>query len=298
MHVLVSILILCASASLLVILLVILIPFTISLSFRRAGEINFFNADISWLNPWVLQAKFDLKSRTFSMMLLRRFRFFSKEFDTNGAEVQEKHHARDVKEDTLRGDSKKTYVDKHVFRPESDTYEKKINVQEEKSEKAFDESAKRQTDEQKKPPLKKKNWRETLEKLKSNKVLFFVRQGRWRNKIIAWALKSLGRFSHLFRMGGIKLHVRASLSDPATTGKVYGYWIGALHALELAKHKRIALSFDPVFEGDCCDIDAQLALETSLARLLTPVILAVVSFPYLSTLLVWRSSKRLKPSEL
>jgi len=275
-------------------LLIFLVPFSISLRFHHANETGRLDGSISWMHPWIALGKYNFESQTFSMTFVRRFSFI---WGVTEEKTPIAPGPQGAQEKAGFADEKNKGEEIHAAYADSAAPKKKIKPEKTKKGDPSKQPSKEYSEKKEEAPIQKKGWKAALNKFKSNKVLFFMRQGGWRNKIIAWVIKSIGRFFHLFRVGHLKFHIKASLSDPATTGKVYGYWIGAAHALELAKQKRIVLSFDPVFEGECCDIDAWLVIATSLARLALPVILAVVSFPYLSTLLVWRSSMHEKRQE-
>jgi hypothetical protein len=276
--------------------LIFLVPFAISLRFHHANGTDRMDGSISWMHPWIALGKYDFESRTFSMTFVRRFSFF---WGVSDDKTPKTPVPQDAQERAAFADEKNKSEEINSTRREPIAPEKKIKSKKTKIAGPSDQPAREHSEKKEEVPIQKKGWKAALNKFKSNKVLFLIRQNKWRNKIISWAFRSLCRFIRLFKIRRIKVHVRAGLSDPASTGKAFGYWMGASNALELESNKRISMKFDPVFNEECLEVSGLVALQTSLARLALPVILAIVSFPYLSTLLVWRASKRLnfvKPS--
>ena len=277
-------------------LLIFLVPFSILLRFHHANETGRMEGSISWMHPWIALGKFDFESRSFSMTFLKRFSFFLGVFDDKTPIAP--GPSQGAQEKAGFADEKNKSEEMHSARADSAAPGKKIKSEKTKKDGPSNQPAKEYSEKKEEAPQQKKGWKAALNKFKSNKVLFLIRQNKWRNKIVSWAFRSFCRFIRLFKIRRIKVHVRAGLSDPSSTGKAFGYWMGASNALELESNKRISMKFDPVFNEECLEVSGLVALQTSLARLALPVILAVVSFPYLSTLLVWRASKRLKPLEV
>jgi hypothetical protein len=68
--------------------------------------------------------------------------------------------------------------------------------------------------------------------------------------------------------------------------------MGISHALSIDKVKKRELVFEPAFNEECLEVEALLQVKTSLLRFMIPVIIMLVTFPYLSTFIVWRASKK------
>jgi hypothetical protein len=134
--------------------------------------------------------------------------------------------------------------------------------------------------------------REKFRNSSAGKVLFFLRQETWRHKIFRWLGRTVSPLFRFFILHRIRIHVRASLPEPSATGKLYGYWIGVSRALSIDKIKRREIVFEPAFNEECLEINGLVQIRTSLLRFVVPVILMVVTFPYVSTFIVWRASKR------
>jgi len=141
---------------------------------------------------------------------------------------------------------------------------------------------------------KKKKKPNIIQKIKQSEVFFLLQQKKWRKKVVKWlwrVIKSIFRiiYCHIFR-----LDVRAGIEDPAQVGRVYG-WLNAIENTITPNSNKVALSFSPVFLENHLEFDGRLGITTSGARLIGPVLVAVFTFPYLSSgILWWRLRKRKK----
>lgn len=133
--------------------------------------------------------------------------------------------------------------------------------------------------------------RDWIERVKAHPAVFFLRQHSWRSKVLRWLTHSLVRFFRIVGLDHLFVRVRANLEDPALTGQVYGYVVGLRRALSGGR-TNVSVRFEPVFDRECLEGEGSVGLRTSLLRLLAPVIAAVLTFPYVSTFLVWRRLKR------
>ena len=99
------------------------------------------------------------------------------------------------------------------------------------------------------------------------------------------------------RLDRLRLDVSAHLNDPARLGALAGYVNATGWALSAGRPTRVRVNFEPLFDRPGLRAEAELALHTSVARMLWPVFVLVATFPYLTTLRTYLKSRhRLKPS--
>ena len=97
--------------------------------------------------------------------------------------------------------------------------------------------------------------------------------------------------SRLISFDHLRLHAKAGAGDPAETGKMYG-WYTALNDGCFRRQNNIDVRLEPQFSGDVFEFDGSIGLRTSLARIGIPLIVALVTFPYLTVYFVWRRLKK------
>jgi hypothetical protein len=140
---------------------------------------------------------------------------------------------------------------------------------------------------------KRDNWFKRLER---NRYLFFIRNARWRTKMFGWLFRVIRTFFRIVRFDRCDVAVRAGVSDPVITGTLTGLYQAARYGLPM-KHPP-AFSFEPVFMRNHFEGKGSIQVATSLAHLLLPLAVAVVTFPVLPTLwlvwLVYRRERRYK----
>ncbi len=142
------------------------------------------------------------------------------------------------------------------------------------------------------PEAKKKdNWFTRLER---NRYLFFIRNSRWRSKVLRWLVRVIRTLFHLVRFDHFQLAIRAGVHDPVLIGTFSGLYQALLNGLPLKRP--YAFVYEPVFMRNCFECSGSIRVSTSLARVLTPVGVAVVTFPLVHTLwlvwCVWRRERR------
>lgn len=156
-----------------------------------------------------------------------------------------------------------------------ETHEIKEKKGEEKENRISQEAAGKS--EEKSPDL--------LTRLKKNKFLFFLKEKKLVGKILKWISRITKKILIIFSFKRLHIETKAGVEDPALLGKIYGYIEAVKYGLNSGKNFR--LEFTPVFMQNYLECRGSVSLRSSLWRLLLPMIIAVVSFPYLSTLVVW-----------
>jgi hypothetical protein len=112
----------------------------------------------------------------------------------------------------------------------------------------------------------------------------------WRKRLFRWAFRVLRSLFRLIRIDHVRLHAKAGMEDPADTGKLYGRLIG-LKAGLFSHVKRADLRLEPCFSGPLFEVNGAIGISTSLYRLLAPFGLALTTFPYYKSWVVWRRFK-------
>jgi hypothetical protein len=115
--------------------------------------------------------------------------------------------------------------------------------------------------------------------IKRHKVYKITGNRPLREKLLRRLKRSLIRVTRVISIEKLKLHVRAGLRDPATLGKMYGYFAAANSALALQRC-RVDLSMTPVFTQKCLYIDSELKIRTTLSVILWQLTAIAAIFPY------------------
>lgn len=142
------------------------------------------------------------------------------------------------------------------------------------------------------PTKTKQGW---WQKVKQNRWYFIMRQKVIYPKTIRWLKRVAVTALRLIRFEMLRVTVRANLGDPARTGMVGGYIMSAEKLLTAGKCTTIALTFVPVFDRECFESAGTLTIRSSLWRIIAPLVVAFVAFPWLTAgLLWWRSNLYVK----
>jgi hypothetical protein len=128
--------------------------------------------------------------------------------------------------------------------------------------------------------------------LRANRVLFVLRQTDFRRAALRWAMRGIARFFGILKLDECSFRITGNLENPAVTGKVYGYIEALRHALVSRARRRLEIIFTPVFDRDILEVEGDVRLRTSAARLLSPMAAAACTFPYWSAFRVWRRTVR------
>ena len=117
----------------------------------------------------------------------------------------------------------------------------------------------------------------------------FSRMLRWCRRVPGLVFKMI----HFYRL---RLYAKAGTGDPAEIGKIYGYYV-ALDRLIFRQHRNVDVRFTPEFSSDMFECCGSIAVRTSFARVVLPLLTALVTFPYLPVYFVWRRLKKNKSLE-
>jgi hypothetical protein len=116
------------------------------------------------------------------------------------------------------------------------------------------------------------------------------------SRAFQWCMRLLSACFRVVRFDHVHINVQAGIEDPAELGKIYG-WYAAGSRLLFGGRKNIALRFEPQFMQNRLAFDGSVGLRTSAARVLMPVVVALITFPWLRAFLVWRRLKTVYQSQ-
>jgi hypothetical protein len=140
---------------------------------------------------------------------------------------------------------------------------------------------------------KETGWRRRIfQKAKS----LFSLAGDFRNRraihiILRWCgrtfrlLFSTACFHHL------RIHGVAGTGDPAETGNMYGF-LSAVGSGILGEGGNVEVRFAPEFTDERFECDGSVALRTSAARVLLPLLWSLLTFPYIRAYFLWRKIRK------
>jgi hypothetical protein len=292
---LLSILIAIGAGAVLAFALLLCAPLRLSFAGSYTGQARGSELLLSWLHPSVLRCVFDGKKRSFSIIALGRFRVFSPEEDreqktapapgTGGADRLPDDEPV-MGKSTPPGGREKTHdhVSKGPPPKQEKSHQKQRRELVDKDKKEKDDAGPGLFGFWKRPAVRR--------------VMVFLRDAWWRNKIIRWLRASVIRFFHIVSVTQFRLHVRLGLGDPAALGRAFGYYIAVKNALTdtgaRARNSCKEILFEPVFDREIAEADARIEISSSVARLCLPVVLAAVTFPYFHTLILYLRARRLK----
>lgn len=129
--------------------------------------------------------------------------------------------------------------------------------------------------------------------IRRNRVLFFIRCRGWRQKIIRWFFRLMRSVLQILVIKRFELAIKAGIEDPVLVGKAYGIFQAICYGAGL-QGNRYKISFEPVFMSNYLEMRGKVGIKSSVGRLLMPAFVALFSFPYLSTLILWWRSRKLK----
>ncbi len=115
----------------------------------------------------------------------------------------------------------------------------------------------------------------------------------FRGKLIRWLGRTLRFLFRICSVGHIRVRVRMGFDDPAATGTAYGCYIGLRNMLADGRRPRCNIVYEPAFAGEPFEAQGEAAIETSVARLCLPVMVALGTFPYLSAFLLYRTARKI-----
>ncbi len=250
-----------------------------------------------WLNPFIIRFFYDYKNEQFGIYLFgRQLNKTKKEMNTNKKtdDTIEKYEpvttaATEEKTETLKPKNEMATPDLQKHEPpKSDlSNDNKKNpdtsVKKEKKKSFHKHESKKETA---KEPKTDKPTLSLVERLKRNPYIFYAKNSQLRNKCLKWVKRIVISIFKIVQVRRCFLFVNAGLDDYSTTGRVYGYIEGIRHALNLYS-KNILLEYQPMFSNDQISIKNELKVQSSLFRIVIPVLITFATFPYLTFFITW-----------
>ncbi|MBD3392115.1 MAG: hypothetical protein GF418_08560 [Chitinivibrionales bacterium] len=270
-----------------------------------------FKVRIYWLHPAVLRAGYDSKSGRFETVVLNRF---GQKKPTEGPPQpskppgHEEEQKAPLSEAAVSPGPAEERISARAPAPEEDTPRRRwprvgpaaeedraarpgADAPEPEKPGEFPAPGPPPLEEETEQPRKKRA--SLRQRFEQNRVVFLLRQKRLRRGVLRCIGSVLRAVLAVVRFERCAVRVRAGSDNPAGLGKAYGYFIGMRNALALHQRKDITLGFDPVFNrGEVFEFEGSIRAGTSLARVLYPVLVLVVTLPYLSAFLTWRRMKK------
>jgi len=281
---------------------------------RHTMSVRFF-----WIHPWFLRVSYSSRDREFASILFGRFRVARQSRDEYDAEGPAADSGGDEQAKDRGGAAQEGAAEKpdgphglsSELPPEAQpetrpgamplSGEPPISAQTEGPHESPTAAGERTRDTKEEPPdeagapgdAEKQERKSLRQRLSENKVLFVLRQTRLRRKALSCVSKVLRSTLHLVRFDRFMVRVRAGSSDPVAPGIAYGCFVGLRNSLALHHSSHVSLELEPVFdEGEVIEWESSVRAQSSVARLLFPFLVALVTFPYLSAFVTWRRMKK------
>jgi hypothetical protein len=132
-----------------------------------------------------------------------------------------------------------------------------------------------------------------LLRIKRNKALFLLRQERLFRRMVRCVIKTLSTVLRIINFKKFKCHIKAGSSDPSISGILFGCFEAVRRGLGMNSRSGVELNFEPVFnKGETFEYQVFICARSSFASLLAPAVVALCTFPYLSTFIAWRRMKK------
>jgi hypothetical protein len=275
-----------------------------------------FNFLFYWLHPALLKVRYAHDEKNVETIIFSRFKFMQKAGEEAPAEGRQKGgsaaerqkppeekpsdmpetEAADAEpaEKPAGQDSEET-PGKHMPRGEDSA--EKPHTPDAKSENEASPQAREPeagTDEKKQEKPSAGEPRKSIrQQLRENKYVFVLRQKRLRNKALSCAGNVARSTLGVISFERFQLRLRSGTDNPIAPGMAYGYFIAVRNALALHQRKDITLEFEPVFsKEDVLECEGALGVKTTIARAMYPLLVLLVTFPYLSAFVTWRRMKK------
>jgi hypothetical protein len=273
----------------LIVLCVLCIPFTIALTGNWTSQLNSAFLALHWGHPLLLSMTIDAKESAIDVRLLGLFHVFSRQSKDLGAS------AKPADEETSAAD----YWGAAQPAPEGaqagQSHEKEPETTDQTDEAGVPAPSKSPEKTQGKSLLQRiRGIVQRIKELTSSKTAFLLTQYSWHLKLLRWSRRRIAGLRKLFTVRSFFVMVRAGFKEPSETGRMFGFWKGIENALQLRNSAKRRLTIEPVFNEECLEIQGEISLQTSLARFAAMAVVMFATFPYFSTFMVWRKSRRLK----
>ena len=236
---------------------------------------------ISWLHPKTVRCVLDIRKGTlevvaFGMRISKR--------ETAAAAAKEEKKAAEV--------SAEPFAAMHGTEPGAPGAQ--LSKEEETVSKP--QSAKDEKPAQEKSPVEtREKEKETISwMVRLKQIWVFAGDDSFRGKTLRWVFRMLRSLIRTCSLARVRVSVKAGFDDPAKTGLLYGWYQGVTHMLMAPGARRVEIACEPIFTDATFETAAEAELATSVARLCLPIIVAVVTFPYLHAYVLYRRARVIK----
>jgi hypothetical protein len=256
-------------------------------AYKEGPKDKDFSAAACYIHPLIFRMEYSIKDGEFKIFILGFEKRLGGGKEDNGEEnINTGNIGTDDidKEDVYTNDINTDSVDKDSINKD-DVNTNDINTDNANTDSVNTDSV----NEEKKIPLMSR-LKSKINEIKRHKAYKVISNKPLRTKLLRWLKRSSIRVIRAISIEKLKLHVRIGLNDPASLGKIYGYFSAAQSALAL-QHYRADLSMTPVFTEKRLDLDSELKIKTTLSIILWQLIMIAVTFPYWSVWRVWRIIK-------
>jgi hypothetical protein len=128
-------------------------------------------------------------------------------------------------------------------------------------------------------------------RLKKNRYFYMIRQRKLQTKLLRWIMRIFKSLFRIIRFDHFDTSIKAGIEEPALLGNVYAFYTMTRYTVNVSKGEPI-LKFEPVFMKNWFEGEGRFSLKTSIITLIWPVLIAAISFPFITVLwLFWKSRK-------
>jgi hypothetical protein len=257
-------------------------PLVIAASFSYANSCSRQSGQITghWIHPAVLSITYDVAKRAFKTRLFGKIRSHPEKTDF---------------QNTTRQDINTGFIKKNAQKTALSRVPEKQAIKTEGTQPFTEPEPQKLTADYKKKSFSKtpENYSSGTEKTVWQKIkitLSLLKRQHLAKKILRWGARLLRLCFKIIRFDRFSFIVKAGFDDPAELGKVYGWYTGLRSIIR--QRKNVTVQFEPCFSASVLEFDFDMAVRSSLMRLLAPVAAALVTFPYLSAFVFWRRLKK------
>lgn len=275
-------------------MVVIFTPWGLHATFLHKESTTNFSVLGYWIHPAVIRANYNYEQGSVDVLLFGRI--INKKKDngvsvssddtiksssTLGAEIKDCEHLHQETKTVTKSESSKAKTKSGVAVEEENSGESGLKDKRSSAKKSVPGNKRRSKDRG-----SQKVKLTFVERIRRNPFVFFIEKRSLRNKCYTWVKRIIKSTFRILRIELFDIRADISFEDPSVSGKIYGYVEGARHALSLYS-KKINLQYRPIFVNGQNTIGGEVKIVTSIAKLMSPMFVAVVTFPYCTFVITW-----------
>ena len=300
MSIIMTITLICASVAAFLLLVVLLAPFRFFTEFAMSTEARSGTFFASWIHPRMVGIRYDIAHDLAELTIFGR-RLKTKARDADAQEKtgkqtgSSKETVTEKKESALEEPTpvQPTPVQPTPAQPAQQTIKPSIPAANVPPE-SFTSTASGDKNDLPHPST----WSRFAQFRKRMVSYWRKLQATWRilqrhhmaSRALRWCMRLLSLSLRVVRFDHVRINVKAGMEDPAELGKIYG-WYAAGNRLLFGSRKNIVLRFEPQFMRNSLAFDGSIGIRTSAASVLMPIVIALLTFPWLRAFFVWRRLK-------